>query len=216
MVSRRYGERERHPDMSGYFKLCNALYWIALTLWISSLITAGIAAMNVFGQLIGMPMQLDQFAAVPREEHGRLAAGIVMERVFFTIDLVQFLAVPLTVITLLLQLFVFRMRWTAASNILRTLCILLAAGIFAYHATSLAPVMNRDLRQYWSAAEAGDLAQADAHRSAFNQKHVIADNLLRANILFLLLGIGASAFAFTPSNQATTSRLEQPHLLNRQ
>jgi len=200
--------------MTGYFKIVNVIYWLALIVWISALISAGVAAMNVFPSLDTLPLQLEQYAAYPAGEHPRLAAGRIMEGVFFLVDVLQFIAIPLTVLALLAQLLFFRLPLKRISNAVRAAMIVIAAGLFACHATMLAPKMNRELRSFWSAAETGQVDEAQAHRRAFNAYHPRADAILRINLLLLLVAAGASAAAFTPAPARGDTTLEQPRLLN--
>jgi hypothetical protein len=202
--------------MNSYLKLCNVLHWFGLILWISALVSAAVAAMNVFGTLDKMSLTLERYAAFPAEDHARLAAGHIMEGVFFTVDLLQFIAAPLVVITLLLQLTVFRMRWRRPANLVRVIALIIAGGLFAYHATMIAPTMNRELRAFWAAAEAGDVDEANAHRAAFNAYHPTADAMLRLNLLLVMLGAGASAVALsTTGARSAADALEKPGLLVR-
>lgn len=196
-------------------RLVNVVYWTALVLWVSALVSAGIAAMNVFGTLVDAPIAWERYAAYPGAEHGRLAAGHVMEGVFFTVDLVQFAAIPLVLLTLGAQLMGLRMPLRRPANLLRCACLVTAAGLFAYHALALAPRMNRELRAHWTAAEAGDVAAATAHRTQFNALHPVADTLLRANLVLTLIAVAASAAAFTRTAAPTRpepGELEPPRL----
>lgn len=198
--------------MNSYFRLNNIVYWLALIIWISALISAGVAAMNVFTVLDAdnLPLTIERYSAVDPAEHPRLAASLVMEPVFATVDLLQFAAIPLVILTLLLQFIVFRMNPRRFSNLLRIFLLTIAATVFVYHVTALARPMNAQLRQWWKANEAGDVAAAEIIRSEFNQRHQKADFLLKLNLLFLLGAAGASAVAFTPTR---TTRLEPPRLL---
>ena len=201
--------------MAGYSKIVNTLYWLALILWISALISAGVAAMNVFGVLDGMPLRLEQYAAFPAGEHPRLAASRIMEGVFFLVDVLQFIAIPLALLALIAQLAFFHVPLKRISNIIRSAAIVIAAALFAYHATMVAPKMNGELRAFWAAAEAGQIDEATAHRSAFNAYHPTADAILRLNLLLLLIAAAASAAAFTAMPDRGDSRLEPPRLAHR-
>jgi len=132
--------------MRWLLKMVLIIYWLGLMLWVGSLMTAGIAAMNTFGTLPDLGVRLDSYADYPSAEHGRLASGMVMERNFFVVDVIQMLVVPLVIVTLLVQLFGFGMRLRKPANAIRTVSLLLAAGLFALYAFSLAPRMNRELR----------------------------------------------------------------------
>jgi hypothetical protein len=199
--------------MTGYFRIVNTFYWLALIVWISALISAGVAAMNVFGTLDAMPLELQRYAAYPVDDHPRLAAGHIMEGVFFLVDVLQFIAVPITLLALIAQVVVFHVPMRRVSNVVRSAAIVIAAALFACHATMLAPKMNRELRSYWAAAEAGQVDEAADHRRAFNAYHPAADAILRLNLLLLLIAAGASAVAFTPMPDHRDSILEPPGLL---
>jgi hypothetical protein len=199
--------------MRGYLHLANVIYWLGLILWIAALISAAVAAMNVFPALKAMPIELADYANYPSDQHWRFAAGQIMEGVFFLIDVMQFVAAPLVLITLIAQLAVFRMPLRSISNLARAACIAVAAGLFAYHATMLAPKMNRALREQWEAAKAGEIERADALRAAFNADHQTADAILKLNLILLIVTAGASAVALGPALQSSTDLLEPPALL---
>jgi len=203
--------------MRWLLKIVLILYWLGLMLWVGSLMTAGIAAMNTFGTLPDLGVSLDSYPDYPSAEHGRLAAGIVMERNFFVVDVIQMLAAPLVIVTLLVQLFGFGMRLRRPANVIRIVCLLLAAGLFAFYAFSLAPRMNRELRMYWSEAEAGQLELAEIHRANFNRDHPRAELIMTINLFLLIVGVSASAAAFVESAKSPkTSNLEPPELLKKQ
>src|SRR5687767_5170072 len=177
---------------SALVKTCNVLYWLALTMWIAALVAAGIAAMNVFGTLPNLDLTFDRFMEMPRETHGRIASGMVMEGVFRTVDVIQCAAAPIAVIALAVQLVSSRNALRRPANLIRTLCIVVAAILFAYHAVMLAPAMNRELHAYWGAAESGQIELAESHLATFNKKHPIANTLLRTNLILLLVAVASS------------------------
>ncbi len=198
----------------GLFKIVLIAYWLGLMLWFASLMTAGISAMNTFGTLPDLGVRLDSYPDYPGSEHGRLAAGMVMERNFFVVDVIQMLAIPLVIAMLLLQLFGFGMKLRKPANLIRTACLLIAAGLFAFYASAIAPRMNSELRMYWQQAEAGELEQAKIHRDNFDLDHPRAELILTVNLFLLIVGAGASAAAFVePAKPLKTSILEPPELL---
>ena len=168
--------------------LVDGLHLLALSAWLSALISAAIAAVNVFPTLRDMPLTLGAYPQVPASDHWRYAAGEIMEGVFFLGDLVQFVAVPIVLVTLVLQ----HLRTPVQRprlRIARTIVIALAAALFALHATTIAPPMNRLLRAQWAAAAEGDLAAAAHAREEFQTLHVRADGILRLNLVLILAGI---------------------------
>lgn len=202
--------------MNSYFRLCNIVYWIGLLLWCAALISAGVSAMNVFTVLTpdNLPLSVERYADFPREMHPRLVASHVMEPVFTTVDVMQFIAIPLVVLTLALQVTLFRMRLRRPANAFRAVTIVAAAVLFGYHVTSIAPVMNGLLRDWWSAAQAGDVAEAERVRAQFNSYHTTADNLLKINLFIVISAVGASAVAFSPPVKSTRT-IETPALARR-
>lgn len=200
--------------MQGYFKICNAVYWVSLAVWLAAIVAAGVAAANVFSTLGDTPLRLEQYAAYPAQEHPRLAAGLIMEGVFFTVDLIQFVAIPLTVLMLVAQLSVFGMPLKSVANLGRALCIVIAAGMFTFHVIAVAPTMNHHLRAYWDAAKMGDVALAREHQAAFNEDHPTAEAILRINLILLVAAVGASAAAGPPPAKPAVSRLQEPGLLS--
>jgi len=199
--------------MNSYFRLNNIVHLVALLLWCSALISAGVAAMNVFTVLEhdNLPLTVERYSDYPADQHARLAASHVMEPVFTTVDVLQFVAVPLVLITLVLQFALFRMRFRSASNVVRAGCIAIAAILFGYYATSIAPTLNQQLRNWWSHAEAGEVAQADEVRARFNEYHLTADNILKVNLILLIVSIGSTAVAFSPQMKRANT-YETPNL----
>jgi hypothetical protein len=192
-------------------RLCLIVFWCSLAVWLSALVTAGISATMVFGRLPETPMTLERYPAYPVEEHGRVAAGEVMADIFFAVDVVQFIVVPLTLITLGLQLTVFGFPARRPANVVRGACLLLATLLFGWYAIRLAPALNGELRLFWTAAQAGDVAAAEAHREAFAGDHATSSLILKVNLLLVLLGIAASAVAAPPGGGRRTE-LDTPLL----
>ena len=192
-------------------RVCLVVYWLGLAAWLSGLVTAGISASMVFGQLPDMSLSLERFQAYPADEHGTIAAGLVMADVFFAVDVVQFIAIPLVVITLVLQLVVFGLPTRRPANVVRGACLLVAAALFAWYALMLAPSLNGELRLFWQAAEAADLDAAQRHREIFRAGHRTARHILEINSLLVLVSLAASALALGPA-PGPRRRLDRPLL----
>ena len=181
----------------------NIVFWLALTFWIAALVSSGVAAYAVFGELPGMSISLARFDAAPAGEHGMIAAGHVMQKAFRATDFMQYFAAPLTMLAMVIGMALLRERGRRTSNVLRILCIAIAAGILAYRAIDLTPRMDRELHAYWAAAEAGAVQEAQAHRAAFTALHPLARTLMTASLLILLTAAGASAIALGPGRRDT-------------
>jgi len=192
-------------------RLCLVGYWTALALWLSALVTAGISATMVFGRLPGIPMTLERFGSYPGAEHGRIAAGLVMSDIFFAVDFVQVIVVPVVLVTFALQVTVFGASLRCSANLVRGGCLLVAGGLFAGYAILLAPSLNGELHLFWDAAEAGDTTAALRHRELFATGHATAALILKTNLLLVLIGLAASAVALSPA-ATPRPRLDTPRL----
>ncbi len=181
--------------MSGGAKVCNTVYWLALTIWVSVLVAAAIAAATTFTVLPNLGLTLDAFSALPAADHGRIAAGKVMEPIFTLVDVVQAGAAAVVLLTVVVQWLAFRCSLRRFANVVRVAAITIAAGLFAWRAATLSPAMNRELRGYWSAAEAGEVAQAAGHRAAFDGMHPRASDLFSATLGLLVIAVVASPSA---------------------
>lgn len=207
--------------MTHLLRIVNILFWLGLIIWIGVIMSAGIAAMNTFPTLQNMEITLHEYDSFRPERndnisvHGRLAAGIVLEGIFFLINMVQFAVVPLVLITLGVQNTLMPGGWKRWSNFIRTGAIGIAALLFAWHAFIQFPRMNEELHAYWTNAKAGFVERAQTHQRAFEQDHPVAENILQINLWLLVIAAGASAVAFTPTieKKKPASGLESPALL---
>lgn len=213
--------------MTGWLKITRAVFWIALIAWISVLTAAAVAASNVFPTLKNMPMTLEEYAAfdpgvnaqgaeATESAHGMLAAGMIMEGVFTLANMVQFVAAPIVIITLLLEFGLFGVRFRRPANIIRMLCVAVAATLFAWHGFVQYPRMTSELRAYWADARAGNATEAILHETRFNQDHPLAQRLMEINLMLLVVTVIASAASTVERPRSvvaiTTSALETPRL----
>jgi hypothetical protein len=200
--------------MLSYLRLFHLVHWLALTAWVSVLVAAAVAATGTFSILPHLDLTVDGYALTAPADHGRLAAGKVMDPIFSAVDLVQMIAAPLAILTLLIQFVAMKVPWRSAANITRTIVLVLAAGLLAGRAVLVTPEMNSNLRAFWSASEQGDTAAAEVHRQAFDAGHAVASPLYQATLLLLVIAVGATALA-TPPRPADRSAAPLPELLSR-
>ena len=205
--------------MQSLHKLCNVVYWLAMVAWLSVLVSAGIGAYSAFSVLNDMDISISRYSGfVPDETtipnaHSSLAAGHVLEPVFWITNAVQFVAIPLVILALAAQLLFFKQHKNKFSNFIRTACIIISAGLFAYHAFAVSQPMNQDLRAYWQAAKEGDIQAASDHREGLLSRHGTAKNILLATLLLVVIATAASAAAMTPLTlKQSGSILQTPQL----
>ena len=123
---------------------------------------------------------------------------MVLEKVFTGSDFAQVALAFLVIVTLAIDVMVFRGSMRRISNLIRTLCIAIATGLLAFHVFLQAPEMNRELRAYWDEARAGNVESAMEHRARFDRYHPRAEMVLQVNLFLLLIAMGASAAAVVP------------------
>lgn len=205
-------------------KTMNVAYWLGLTLWVSALIAGAIAASVTFSTLPDLAVTLQGYAVDARVNHGNLAAGIAMEKVFFICDVMQYAMAVIVLIALVAQIFCRVSRGRPFANLGRAVCIMAAAGTLGYHAFAVAPDMNGELHHYWKELETErdgeartpDVDAAIGHLERFNEGHHVAEPLMTVRLVLLLVAVGCSAVAFSPpSTKRAAADTEEPALLNR-
>ena len=192
------------------------VFWLTLVLWVGALMSGGVAAASVFSILPSLGVELDGYSQFPVDEHGRIAAGMIMEPVFTGIDVAQFVLAAIVIIAFVIELSLTSSRRWRTSNVLRVLALLIAAGTLVWRAAMIMPAMNQDLRAYRAAAEAGDTAEATSRRLEFDEAHPVAQRFMEATLVSLLVTAGATAAGVVPAvRRREESELEEPALLRR-
>ena len=200
----------------GLLKTLAVIHWLALCLWIAAIAAAGVAAVGVFGTMGELRLDVGAYAAFPNDanQHAMLAAGRIMERVFFMVDLAQFIAMPLLVIAATVLAILKARGWRGAGAMIRHACLALAVATLVYQAAAINPVMNRELRAYWAGAASGDVPGALDHQQAFNRLHRRAEMLMNARLALLLAALVMLAAASAPRPTQPTM-LQRPLLRDR-
>jgi hypothetical protein len=108
---------------------------------------------------------------------------------------VQFVLVPVTLLALVAQLVWAGGRRSTVANVLRSICLAGAAGLFLHRAVNVMPDLNGHLQSYRTAAEGGDLERAATERAAFDVIHPWASDLYQGAAMLLVLAVAISAFA---------------------
>lgn len=190
---------DRHGSGRGLGHCVNIIYSLVLALWFGGLMMTGLVAAMIFPTMRELGVQLDQFAAFDPTQHWKIAAGAVMEKVFFALDLVQGASVLIIVMLFILQITLLGHRLRSKINLLRGLLIVVLLCTTAWHVLVLAPRMNSNLRQFWTLAESGgvDATGHDAahYQAAFDADHPTASTSLSTNAILVAGLVGVSAIA---------------------
>ena len=171
----------------------DAGYWLGLAIWTGALMTAAMAASSAFAILPELPLSLDGYAVVEPEEPGRIAAGKLMEQIFFLVDVIQAAAIVLVLTMGALQMR--RPDRARPANLVRIAVVVIGVGLYAYRAGVLMPALNHELRAYWAAAAQGDVARAQEHRERFATDHPTATRLFGGTLLAVIAAIAVSPAA---------------------
>lgn len=190
-------------------------YWLGLTIWASMLASAGVAATSVFTVLPRAGVTIEKFASYDHAAHGRIAAGMVMDPIFAFVDLGQLAGMIMAIAGFAVMAAKSRLPLRRPSGIIMAAGLLIASLLFVGRAVTLTPAMNRELRSYWKAAEAGDTPAAAARQAKFDGMHPMASKLFNATLVALLATVAASAVAMDRPASAAGSGLESPSLARR-
>jgi len=185
-------------------RIAEVAFWIGIVLWISALVTAGVSAAMAFPTMHEFEVVVPKFAAYDESQHWSIAAGLLMERIFWVTDLAQMFAALLVIIGLGAGYGTSGRRFKQPLEMMRTVCVLAAVALLAYRVLILAPSMNGSLQRYWHAAEHGNTELAVRHRTDFQALHPIASRVYGV-MLVLLLGAVATT-AWTPAAPAHPHR----------
>lgn len=141
-------------------------------------------------------------------EHWRLAAGFVAARIFALSDIVQFVCAVVTGATLLIVAASADVWRARIATFLRLSAFGAALLLLAYNFFLLAPRMNTNLDNYWTAAETGDNEAALDAQQAFMRDHGPATRTMAGTMVatLLLTGIGVAAVASSPQDKAVGPR----------
>lgn len=165
--------------------------------WLGALVMTAVTAAVAFPTMKSLAPALPQFKVDPGQ-HGIIAAGHVMQRVFLACDLVQFICGLLCFVGIGGLLATTQaMRESRIAMLLRTISTAAALMLLSYHLLMLAPRMNENLRAYWDAALTGELAAADQFKTAFDGDHPTASRVLGATGFSVLLALLTGCWAAT-------------------
>jgi len=101
----------------------------------------------------------------------------------------------------------------------RSVIMSIAMGLVSYQLFILAPRMNAELVQFWSAAQAGDFEIAQSHRAMFDKDHPIASTVMGVTAVTVLIAWFFGAFALSSTGRsesiAPQKQLQDPELLGK-
>lgn len=181
------------PTMTPWHRFLEAVHFSALGVWLGALFMAGAAAAIVFPVMKRLNPSLPAYGAYPND-HWRIAAGRVGQKVFTVCDGVQIAMGVIVVLTMVALLASSGIRVRGLAGWMRIAATAGAALVLCYHLFVLSPRMNAEARTFWAAAEAGSAATADEARERFAAMHPTATRVMASTAVCLLIAIGAGAW----------------------
>ncbi len=180
-------------------RFAEIVHQFVVGIWIGTLIMGAVVAAIIFPTMRELSPHFTRFNLYT-SDHADLGAGSFQARVFAAVDLVQFVALFVGLLTLVVSVGA-RKAIRFKSTIIRSILMGGAMLLFGYQFFVLAPRMDRNAIQYWQAAQAGDTVSADAFREAFSADHPTATRT------FGLIGVCAVGL-FVCGAWSATSRTE--------
>jgi len=162
----------------------------ALGVWAGAVAMTAVVAAVIFPEMMALDPSLPEFSAYPGE-HGIIAAGWVMARVFLALDWIQLVCGALagaTVLAIAVGDGV-RLRWT------RVALTLAACGVLAWYLLAGAQPMGADLASFYRHAQAGEVETADQFRDAFDARHPTASRGLGSIGVLALVALVAGGLS---------------------
>ncbi len=205
-------------------KTLETLHAVASGLWLGAVVMAGATAGILFTTMRELEPAFGRFAGYDGDM-SNIGAGFIQNRVFLALDVVQYASATLALASTIGLIVFCRLPIRRASSVIRLLALGGSMMLLSYHLFVLTPRMQTNASDYWTAAERGDNAAADAAHDAFNADHPAATRVLGGLAIgvFVLLASGAwsAAAAGDPVRPEETGParkaggLEEPQLVAR-
>jgi len=176
--------------------LLETVHLSALGVWAGAVAMTAATAAVIFPEMKALDPSLPEFSAYPGE-HGIIAAGWVMARVFLALDWIQLVCGALAGATVLLIAARqgVRLRWV------RVALTLAACGVLAWYLLSVAQPMGADLAAFYRHAQAGEVETANRFRDAFDARHPTASRGLGSIGLLALVALFAGGLSATARSE---------------
>ncbi len=165
-----------------FWTRATTLHLAAAGFWLAAILFVGLAAALAFPVMKDLNPTLPGFSGYP-DDHWIIAAGYVTNPLFGVLRVVQLACLAVCGVTFLLT--VRKTKGRVLSGV-RAILLVLTLGAVIFDIAVLSPRMQGELAAFRDAAQAGDVALANAHRSAFDADHPLGRRLLEGGALCVL------------------------------
>lgn len=179
--------------MNSYRALAWTVHLVSLGVWLGAVLMAGVVAGILFPTMKSLDPALPAYAAYTGE-HWLIAAGHVGRQMFLVADFVQLGCALLSVGSFASLVLWLGVPMRDPATLVRAFSLSTALACVAGQIFVLAPDMNGALARYWSAAAAGDMQAAAAHRDAFTTMHPTSTLLMSLTFVSVLLSMLVGAW----------------------
>lgn len=176
-------------------RIAQIAHILALSVWLGAVAMSGVVAAIVFPLMRELDPTL---GAYPNYEgdHALLAAGRVASKVFFTVDVIQFVCATIALATIVV-LVVCGYSLNTLARVLRVIVLCMTLALLSYHLLLFMPGLMQMLQGYWDNAAMGNTQVADRFKDEFLTQHSKASNILGALALMVMVNIVIAGITLT-------------------
>lgn len=176
-------------------RIAQIAHLLALSVWLGAVAMSGVVAAIVFPLMRELEPTL---GAYPNYEgdHALLAAGRVASKVFFTVDVIQFVCATIALATIVV-LVVCGYSLNTLARVLRVIVLCMTLALLSYHLLLFMPGIMQMLQGYWDNAAMGNTQVADRFKDEFLAQHSKASNILGALALMVMVNIVVAGITLT-------------------
>lgn len=138
-------------------------------------------------------------------DHAMLTGGLVASRVFFTVDVIQFVCAGLALLTLIVMVGTGYKIHTIA-RLLRIMVLCATMALLSYHLFLFMPKLTMTLQGYWDMAAAGNTLQADQFKDRFLDSHAAASRILGTITMAVFINIILVGWTLTAEPKETSAQ----------
>jgi hypothetical protein len=184
-------------------RIAQIVHLVALSIWLGAVAMSGVVAAIVFPLMREVEPTLGAYADYGGD-HSVLAGGLVASRVFFAVDFIQFVCGSLALLTIAIMM-ASGYSLNTVARVFRVIVLCTTLALLSYHLVIFMPKLQQILSAYWSLAQMGDTAQADAFKDRFLASHAAASRILGTLTIAVLINLILAGWTLTASKKDSTT-----------
>lgn len=181
-------------------RACQILHVVALSVWMGAVGMSGLVAAIVFPTMRELDPTLGAYGGY-EGDHALLGAGRIASKVFFSVDIIQFVCASVALGAIVL-LVVTGYSLNTLARVFRVIVLCMTLALLSYHLLLFMPELQRLLNGYWEHAAQGDTGTADQYKDRFLEFHGTASRILGGLTLMVLINIVLACITLTAKDKA--------------